>query len=147
MDYKKDINRRNPEKEILYSQTVKAGKRIYYLDVKCSKRNELYLSVTESKKVQADGNEDGPFNFEKHKIFLYQEDFGKFIDAFSNAVRYIHEHNGEYDVNPYVQAPLPENVKEETPVQEPLPADDADIAASPLDNDDLPSEIEINIDF
>jgi hypothetical protein len=111
MDYKKDVNQRSKEREILYSQTVKAGKRIYYLDVKCSKRNELYLSVTESKKIQKDGDENSPFSFEKHKIFLYQEDFGKFIDAFTNAVRYIYDHNDEYDVNPFVQIPLPDSTR------------------------------------
>ena len=143
MDYKKDTNRHNGEKDILYSQTVKAGKRIYYLDVKCSKRNELFLSVTESKKIAVDGGEEGSFNFEKHKIFLYQEDFGKFIDAFSNAVRYIHEHNAEYEVNPLVQSPA---TKEEN--VSPCVEGDEQPAVTP-DNteEELPNEIKIDIDF
>jgi hypothetical protein len=80
------------EKDIVYSQAIKAGKRIYYLDVKRNKKNELFLSITESKRIsQNDGNE-GAFSFEKHKIFLYQEDFSKFISGLSQVIGYIHEH-------------------------------------------------------
>jgi hypothetical protein len=62
--------------------------------VKKNRRDELFLSITESKKVFVGEVEDGQFNFEKHKIFLYKEDFSKFIDALSNAIRFIHE-NGD----------------------------------------------------
>lgn len=99
MDYKKDNPNYDFEKRIYYSQTVKAGKRIYYLDVKKSKRDELFLSITESKKVYTGEGEEGQYNFEKHKIFLYKEDFSKFIDALSNAIRFIHE-NGEFPAEP-----------------------------------------------
>ena len=73
------------DSEILYSKTVKAGKRIYYIDVKCDRKGEYYLSVTESKRLkdQADSNH---FVFEKHKIFLYREDLDKFQLAFNDAV-------------------------------------------------------------
>lgn len=80
------------EKDIVYSQAIKAGKRIYYLDVKRNKKGELFLSITESKRItQGDGTE-GAFSFEKHKIFLYQEDFSKFISGLSQVIGYIHEH-------------------------------------------------------
>ena len=79
------------EKDIVYSQSVKAGKRIYYLDVKRNKRGELFLSITESKKLISGEGADATFSFEKHKIFLYQEDFSKFIGALSQAIGYIHE--------------------------------------------------------
>ncbi|MBR6601623.1 MAG: PUR family DNA/RNA-binding protein [Bacteroidaceae bacterium] len=114
------------EKDIVYSEAVKAGKRIYYLDVKRNRRGELYLCITESKKItQGDGSE-APFTFEKHKIFLYEEDFGKFIDALSKAVSYIHEKQpeglgystrtemGETDIaelTPDEEAPLPDDLK------------------------------------
>jgi len=94
MDYKKNNPNFDFEKKIYFSQTVKAGKRIYYLDVKKSKRDDLFLSITESKKVYIGEGEEGQYNFEKHKIFLYKEDFSKFIDALSNAIRFIHE-NGD----------------------------------------------------
>ena len=79
------------EKDIIYSQAVKAGKRIYYLDVKRNKRNELFLSITESKKKLVGEGPDAPYAFEKHKIFLYQEDFSKFISGLSKAIGFIHE--------------------------------------------------------
>lgn len=79
------------EKDIVYSQAIKAGKRIYYLDVKRNKRDELFLSITESKKKVMGEGPEAPFTFEKHKIFLYQEDFSKFIGGLSKAIGYIHE--------------------------------------------------------
>ena len=60
------------EQEIVYSRAIKAGKRIYYLDVRKARNNDLYLSITESKRRQAEG-EEAP-SFEKHKLFLYKED-------------------------------------------------------------------------
>jgi len=86
------------EKDIVYSQAVKAGKRIYYLDVKRNKRDELFLSITESKKITTGTGEDATFTFEKHKIFLYQEDFTKFINGLSNAISFIHQNQPEGNV-------------------------------------------------
>ena len=61
------------ENEIVFSKAIKAGKRIYYLDVKRNKKNELYLSITESKKTISGTPDDPVVNFEKHKIFLYKK--------------------------------------------------------------------------
>ena len=95
MDYtKKEDSRFDRERDIIFTQAVRAGKRIYYLDVKRGKNDDLFLSITESKKVPVEGSEGLQFNFEKHKIFLYKEDFSKFIDALSNAIRFIHEQGG-----------------------------------------------------
>ncbi len=81
------------EKEIVYSRVVKAGKRIYYLDVKRSRKNELFLSITESKKIPAAApgiaGEEPSFTFEKHKIFLYREDMQKFAEALEQVMDYI----------------------------------------------------------
>ncbi len=85
------LNTMENEKDIVYSQAIKAGKRIYYLDVKRNKRDELFLSITESKRVTSNESSEPTFTFEKHKIFLYQEDFTKFIDALSKAISYIHD--------------------------------------------------------
>lgn len=104
------------EKEIVYSQAVKAGKRIYYLDVKRNKRNELFLSITESKKLISGEGADATFTFEKHKIFLYQEDFSKFISGLSKAISYIHENQtGEYHPIDTSEIPLiNEDIEEDT---------------------------------
>ena len=72
------------ENEILFSKSVKAGKRIYYIDVKRDRHEELYLSITESKRVK-DGTEELRPVFEKHKIFLYREDLEKFLGACNEA--------------------------------------------------------------
>jgi hypothetical protein len=75
------------DKEILYSKTIKAGKRIYYLDVKKNLKDDLFLAVTESKKVQPKVGTQ--VSFEKHKIFLYKEDFDKFMDGMNDVINYI----------------------------------------------------------
>lgn len=117
------------EKEIVYSQAVKAGKRIYYLDVKRNKRGELFLSITESKKVLSADGPEAPFTFEKHKIFLYQEDFSKFIGALSQAIGYIHENqpNGDKHTDISNEYIAEDKIEEDT---------------TPLD-----SKLDIQIDF
>lgn len=73
-------------REEIYSVAVRAGKRTYFFDVKSTRRNEFYLTITESKKRF---EQDGSFHFEKHKIFLYKEDFEKFMDGLQEVVTYI----------------------------------------------------------
>lgn len=82
------------EKDIMFSKSIKAGKRIYYLDVKKNRKDEMYLAITESKKIVTGERDDSHVNFEKHKIFLYREDFEKFMDGLAEAVRYIVNEQG-----------------------------------------------------
>jgi hypothetical protein len=77
-------NKNNGRDEI-YSEKVKAGKRTYFFDVKATRSNDYYLTITESKKRF---KEDG-FTYEKHKIFLYKEDFNKFMEALNNTVNHV----------------------------------------------------------
>jgi hypothetical protein len=74
------------EREEIFSRAVRAGKRTYFFDVKATRRNDCYLTITESKKRY---HKDGRFFYEKHKIFLYKEDFEKFIIGLSEAVDFI----------------------------------------------------------
>ena len=67
----------------IYSKSVRAGKRTYFFDVKSTRSGDHYLTITESKKKF---DQDGNFHFEKHKIFLYKEDFDKFKDGLSEVV-------------------------------------------------------------
>lgn len=77
----------NQEKNEVLSRAVKAGKRTYFFDVKKSRNEEMYLTITESKrKFNAD---NGNFFYEKHKIFLYKEDFEKFKNALSGVIEFI----------------------------------------------------------
>jgi len=73
-------------REEIYSVSVRAGKRTYFFDVKSTRRDEFYLTITESKKRF---EQDGNFHFEKHKIFLYKEDFEKFIDGLQEVITFI----------------------------------------------------------
>lgn len=98
------------EKEIVYSQTIKAGKRIYYIDVKKNRRDEMYLSITESKKIVQGVGEGAPVTFEKHKIFLYREDFAKFQNSLNEAISYVVAEQGEYV--PHYQAEQPVQTQE-----------------------------------
>ncbi len=77
-------NRDNDKVEI-YSQRVKAGKRTYFFDIKSTRSNDFYLTITESKKKI---KEDGHY-FEKHKIFLYKEDLGKFSQALLETIEHL----------------------------------------------------------
>ena len=89
------------EKEIVFSQSIKAGKRIYYIDVKKNRKEEMYLSITESKKIVNGEGEDAQVSFEKHKIFLYREDFEKFITSLQKAIGYVVAEQGEYQPRTY----------------------------------------------
>lgn len=72
----------------IFSKVVRAGRRTYFFDVKATRNNDYYLTLTESKKNTQD---DGSVQYEKHKIFLYKEDFEKFAEGFSEAINYIKE--------------------------------------------------------
>lgn len=83
------------DKEIIFSKSIKAGKRIYYLDVKKNRKDEMFLAITESKKIVSGEGEDPQVSFEKHKIFLYKEDFEKFMTGLIQAIEFINETQGK----------------------------------------------------
>lgn len=73
-------------KEEIFTKIVRAGKRTYFFDVKATRKDDFYLTITESKKRLG---KEGKVYYEKHKIFLYKEDFDKFADGLKDAVTYI----------------------------------------------------------
>ena len=83
------------EPEIVYSRSVKAGKRIYYLDVKKARNEDLYLCITESKRKQM-GETEAP-QFEKHKVFLYKEDFAHFTEGLNDVIAFVQNQLGEIE--------------------------------------------------
>jgi hypothetical protein len=83
----------------VYSKRVRAGKRTYFFDVKSTRGSDYYLTITESKKRFRDNG----FYYEKHKIFLYKEDFGKFIESLEEAIVRIKELMPDYDFNQAVE--------------------------------------------
>ena len=98
------------EKDLVYSESIKAGKRIYYFDVKKTRTGELYLSVTESKKVGDAVNDNSRASYEKHKLFLYREDYDKFTNAMLKALQFAKEN----DHTPRFKRHKPEGAEENT---------------------------------
>ena len=72
--------------EDVFSKPVRAGKRTYFFDVKATKGNDYYLTITESKRRT---DRDGRFVYDKHKIFLYKEDFEKFVQGLEEVIQYV----------------------------------------------------------
>jgi len=133
------------DKEIVFSKSVKAGKRIYYLDVKKNRKEEMFLTITESKKIVMGDGDNSQVNFEKHKIFLYQEDFEKFITGLTQAVGYI---NDNQEMHYYSNEG--KSGEAEKTAESPLNTD-TDNAEESLKRDseanNLGGEIKLDIDF
>jgi hypothetical protein len=125
MDELKKKSAVEADKEIVFSKSIKAGKRIYYLDVKKNRKEEMFLAITESKKIVSGEGDDSQVSFEKHKIFLYKEDFEKFMSGLTEAISFITEEQGPA---------VPKQVSEPDELEE---------AEAPLTE----REIKIDIDF
>ncbi|WP_341227255.1 DUF3276 family protein [uncultured Arcticibacterium sp.] len=111
----------NEEREMIYSKRVRAGKRTYFFDVRATRANDYYLTVTESRRQQRDGD----FFYEKSKMFIYKEDFNKFVDALQETVDHIktellpdfdfEQFDNKEETEKVVEiAPAVEKVKEDT---------------------------------
>lgn len=94
----------NREREEVFSKKVRAGKRTYFFDVKATRSNDYYITVTESKKRLEDGV------FIKHKIFLYKEDFEKFAEGLKDTIEYI-KSNQDVVEKRYEYSEMPETAK------------------------------------
>jgi hypothetical protein len=97
---KEDLNENEGknQKEEIFTRVVRAGKRTYFFDVKATRQDDYYLTITESKKRLG---KEGKFFYEKHKVFLYKEDFEKFTEGLKDAVTYINNGRDES------RAPIP----------------------------------------
>ena len=80
------------EKEEIFSKVLRAGRRTYFFDVRSTKADDYYITITESKKFT---EEDGSFHFKKHKIYLYKEDFAAFADILGEMTSYVLNNKGE----------------------------------------------------
>lgn len=89
----------------VFSKPVRAGKRTYFFDVKATKGNDYYLTITESKRRV---DKDGRFVYDKHKIFLYKEDFEKFTEGLEEVIKFIK------DKCPVTERVYTENAEEKT---------------------------------
>jgi hypothetical protein len=82
-----EIENKDRDREEIFSRAVRAGKRTYFFDVKSTIGEEYYITITESKRRF--NNEQGKFFYEKHKLFLYKEDFDKFATGLSDVIEFI----------------------------------------------------------
>ena len=80
------------EKEEIFSKVLRAGRRTYFFDVRATKADDYYITITESKKFT---EVDGSFHFKKHKIYLYKEDFASFTEILEEMTSYVLNHKGE----------------------------------------------------
>jgi len=80
------------EKEEIFSKVLRAGRRTYFFDVRATKADDYYITITESKKFT---EEDGSFHFKKHKIYLYKEDFAAFTEILGEMTQYVLDNKGE----------------------------------------------------
>ncbi|KGO90701.1 PUR family DNA/RNA-binding protein [Flavobacterium suncheonense] len=80
------------EKEEIFSKVLRAGRRTYFFDVRATKADDYYITITESKKFT---EEDGSFHFKKHKIYLYKEDFAAFQEILTEMTEYVLNQKGE----------------------------------------------------
>ncbi|KAA5823405.1 DUF3276 family protein [Algibacter amylolyticus] len=80
------------EKEEIFSKVLRAGRRTYFFDVRATKAEDYYLTITESKKFT---NDDGSFHYKKHKIYIYKEDFAEFKDILAEMTDYIINEKGD----------------------------------------------------
>lgn len=138
-DFKKKQGTELVDKEIVFSKSVKAGKRIYYLDVKKNRKDEMFLTITESKKVVLSEGENPQVNFEKHKIFLYQEDFDKFIDGLKQTVDYINDNQEPHHYDTPVVDEHMEKVVEKAVAE--------DILSEAVEDTKIGGDIKLDIDF
>lgn len=86
-------NRKDTDRVEVFTRRIKAGKRTYFFDVKPTRGDDYYITITESKKRQTDQG----FVFDKHKIFLYKEDFAKFVGALEDTINHIKGLMPDYD--------------------------------------------------
>ena len=134
----RDSNKR----EDIFSKPVRAGKRTYFFDVKATRGDDYYLTITESKR-RIDNN--GKFSYDKHKLFLYKEDFEKFAEGMEEALAFIRNEKGddygidqnEYTASPTVDTPPVASENSEVAATTATPAESNDNYSSDISFDDL----------
>ena len=98
------------DREEIFSKSVRAGRRTYFFDVRSTRAEDYYMTITESKKFS---NEDGSAHYKKHKIFLYKEDFEDFASAFKEISEFIFEKKGKEVISNNENKKLEDNKSED----------------------------------
>lgn len=103
------------EKDEIFSKVLRAGRRTYFFDVRATKADDYYITITESKKFT---EEDGSFHFKKHKIYLYKEDFAAFTEILEEMTAYVLNNKGEEVISERHQKDFKREYQAETAVEE-----------------------------
>ena len=103
------------EKDEIFSKVLRAGRRTYFFDVRATKADDYYITITESKKFT---EEDGSFHFKKHKIYLYKEDFNEFKNILEEMTDYVLSNKGEEVISERHQKDFKKAVYNENETQE-----------------------------
>ncbi len=106
------------EKDEIFSKVLRAGRRTYFFDVRATKADDYYITITESKKFT---EEDGSFHFKKHKIYLYKEDFVAFKEILDDMTVYVLDHKGEEVISERHQKDFKKEYASETVESEDAP--------------------------
>ncbi|HBI00441.1 MAG TPA: PUR family DNA/RNA-binding protein [Flavobacterium sp.] len=106
------------EKDEIFSKVLRAGRRTYFFDVRATKADDYYITITESKKFT---EEDGSFHFKKHKIYLYKEDFVAFKEILDDMTAYVLDHKGEEVISERHQKDFKKEYASETVESEDAP--------------------------
>ena len=101
------------EKEEIFSKVLRAGRRTYFFDVRATKAEDYYLTITESKKFT---NDDGSFHYKKHKIYIYKEDFSEFKEILAEMTDYIINEKGDEVISERHQKDFKKEYNDETPI-------------------------------
>lgn len=118
--------KKDRERGEIFSKAVRAGKRTYFFDVKATISDEYYLTITESKRRF--NNDQGKFFYEKHKLFLYKEDFQKFTEGLTDVIDYIKSEQA-------MPEPREEVVRESAPQETSIKNKHTDISFEDLTSD------------
>jgi hypothetical protein len=108
------------EKDEIFSKVLRAGRRTYFFDVRATKADDYYITITESKKFT---EEDGSFHFKKHKIYLYKEDFAAFSEILEEMTAYVLNHKGEEVISERHQKDFKREYTNEIESSEPVKVD------------------------
>jgi Protein of unknown function (DUF3276) len=102
------------DKEDIFSKVLRAGRRTYFFDVRATKADDYYITITESKKFT---EEDGSYHFKKHKIYLYKEDFAAFQEILDEMTTFVVDHKGEEVISERHQKDFKKEVYENETVE------------------------------
>ena len=120
------------EKDEIFSKVLRAGRRTYFFDVRATKADDYYITITESKKFT---EEDGSFHFKKHKIYLYKEDFAAFTEILEEMTAYVLNHKGEEVISERHQKDFKREYNQETEISEQKPTSEKSF--TDIDFDDI----------